>query len=251
MAINGLNDYDRSRYDRQMMIPGFGEDGQQKLKSSRIFVAGCGGLGSPVATYLAMAGFGHIIIADNDIVDLSNLNRQFLHWDANVGDAKVKSGYGKLALINPSIKISAINGLIYERNVYDLTSGCDLIIDAMDNFETRYLLNKAAIKHGIPFIHGAVRGFEGRLTTIIPGKTPCLRCIYPHPAPKEKFPVLGATPGVIGTLQAMEAVKVVLGIGLTLQDRLLIFDGEFMEFHTIQVKKDLECPECGQKNGRG
>jgi molybdopterin/thiamine biosynthesis adenylyltransferase len=242
-----LTEYDRKRYHRQMLIKGFGEAGQKKLKNTRVFVAGVGGLGSPIATYLAVAGFGHITIADMDVVDLSNLNRQILHWDKNVGEVKVKSGLEKLTQINPNIEVEAFPGRIDENNVYELTKGHDIIIDAMDNFPTRYLLNRAALRHNIPFIHASVWGLEGRLTTIIPGKTPCFECIFPTAPPKEVFPILGATPGVLGTLQVTEAVKVVLGIGDPVTNRLLLYDGEYMEFHEIQVNKNPACPACGGK----
>jgi adenylyltransferase/sulfurtransferase len=242
-----LTEYDQKRYNRQMMIKGFGEEGQKKLKNTRVFVAGVGGLGSPVSTYLAVAGFGHITIADLDVVDLSNLNRQILHWDKDVGNVKVKSGFEKLTQINPSIEVETFHGRIDESNIYDLTKGHDIIIDAMDNFPTRYLLNRAALKHKIPLIHASVWGLEGRLTTIIPGKTPCFECIFPNAPPKEVFPILGATPGVLGTLQVTEAVKVILGIGKPVTNRLLIYDGEYMEFHEIEVKKNPKCPACGGK----
>ena len=189
-----LTEDDRKRYARQMIIKGIGEKGQERLKNTRVFVAGVGGLGCPVSTYLAVAGFGHITIADMDIVDISNLNRQILHWDKDIGKAKVDSGGEKLDHINEGIEISRFNGQIDENNIYDLTRDQDIIIDAMDNFPTRHLLNRAALKHNIPFIHASVWGLEGRLTTIIPGRTPCLDCIFPHVPPKEVFPILGATP---------------------------------------------------------
>lgn len=241
-----LTEYDLKRYNRQMMIKGFGEEGQKKLKNTKVFIAGAGGLGSPVSTYLAVAGFGHITIADMDVVDLSNLNRQILHWDKDVGAVKVKSGYEKLTQINPQIEVEAFQGKIDDNNIYDLIKGHDIIIDAMDNFPTRYLLNQAALKHKIPFIHASVWGLEGRITTIVPGKTPCLQCIFPHAPPKEVFPILGATPGVLGTLQVTEAVKVVLSIGRTLANRLLIYDGEYMDFHEIAIKNNPACPACGK-----
>lgn len=246
-TLKGLTDYDLKRYNRQMMINGFGEEGQKKLKNTKVFVAGVGGLGSPVSIYLTVAGFGHITIADFDIVDLSNLNRQILHWDKDVGEAKVKSGYEKLSQINPSIEVEEFQGKIDENNIYDITKGYDLIIDAMDNFPTRYLLNRAALKHEIPFIHASVWGLEGRLFTVLPGKTACFECIFPKAPPKEIFPVLGATPGVMGTLQVTEAVKVVLGIGRPVMNRLLVYDGEYMEFHEVEVKKNPDCPACGCK----
>jgi molybdopterin/thiamine biosynthesis adenylyltransferase len=240
-----LTDYDRRRYDRQMLIRGFGGEGQRKLKGSTAFVAGCGGLGSPIAEYLAVAGVGTLVIADMDIVDLSNLNRQILHWDKNIGEDKVKSSCEKLAQINPSIKIIPFNGRIDENNVLELTKGCDVIMDALDNFETRYLLNRASLYYQIPMIHGSVWGMEGRATTLVPGRTPCFECIFPKVPPKETFPVLGATPGVIGTIQVTEAIKVLLGIGSTLENRLLVYDGEYMEFHELKIAPNPECPACG------
>lgn len=247
MAAKELTEYDRKRYHRQMLIRGFGEEGQKKLKNTKAFVAGVGGLGCPVSTYLAVAGFGHITIADMDVADLSNLNRQILHWDKDVGAPKVKSGVEKLSQINPAIEIEAFGGKIDENNVDDLTKGYDIIIDAMDNFPTRYLLNRAALQHNIPFVHASIWGLEGRITTIVPGKTPCLECIFPHAPPKEVFPVLGATPGVLATLQATEAVKVILGIGSPLEGRLLVYDGEYMDFQEIAIKKNPACPACGGK----
>ncbi len=243
-----LTDYDQKRYHRQMMIKGFGQEGQRMLKNTKVFVAGVGGLGSPVATYLAVAGFGHITLADLDTVDLSNLNRQILHWDKDIDEVKVVSGYEKLHQMNKAIEISTFHGRIDENNVFDLTKDHDIIIDAMDNFPTRFLLNRAALKHRIPFIHASVWGMEGRMTTIIPGKTPCLECVFPHVPPKEVFPILGATPGVLGTLQVTEAVKVVLGIGRTLANRLLVYDGEYMEFHEMTIVKDSACTACGQEH---
>ncbi len=247
MPIESLTDYDRRRYNRQMLVRDFGEHGQEKLKNARAFIAGCGGLGSPIATYLAVAGFGTLVIADMDIVDLSNLNRQILHWDRNLGEDKVKSAYEKLVQINPSIRIEPFNGRIDENNVLELTKGCDIILDAMDNFETRYLLNQASLYHQIPLIHGSIWGMEGRITTLIPGQTPCLKCIFPKAPPKEVFPVLGATAGVIGTLQVTEAVKAILGLGETLAGRLLVYDGEYMEFHEIKIDRNPDCPDCGEK----
>ena len=239
-----LTSYDQKRYNRQILIRGFGETGQERLKNATVFVAGCGGLGCPVATYLAVAGIGHLVIVDMDVVDASNLNRQILHWDENVDQYKVKSASAKLAAINPSIKVTALQEKIDETNYLDLTKGSDIIIDAMDNYPTRYLLNKAAIYHNIPLIHASVWGLEGRLTTIIPGKTPCLECLVPEAPPKEVFPVLGATPGVMGTLQVTEAIKAITGVGKLALNRMVIYDGEYLEFHEIPLSRNLECPAC-------
>ncbi len=240
-----LTDHDLKRYDRQIRIRGLGDEGQRKLKRTKVFVAGAGGLGSPASIYLAAAGFGHITIADLDVVDLSNLNRQVLHWEKDLGRPKVESGVEKLSGLNSHIRVSAFHGRIDGTNVNELTKGHDLIIDAMDNFPTRYLLNRAAMAHGVPLVHASVWGMEGRMTTIVPGRTPCLECIFPSPPPKETFPILGSTTGVMGALQVTEAVKLITGIGRTLENRLLIYDGEYMEFHEMEIRKDPDCPVCG------
>lgn len=240
-----LSENELKRYDRQIIMRGFGTEGQEKLRKARVFVAGCGGLGSPLSTYLAAAGVGTIRIVDLDTVDISNLNRQILHWDKDVNRPKVESASEKLSGLNGGIKIEAIRETIDENNVYELTEGFDLIADAMDNLPTRFLLNQAAIRHNIPFIHGAVHSLEGRATTIIPGRTACLRCIYRGSIPKEKFPVIGAAPGAIGCIQATEAIKYLTGIGRLLENRLLVYDGLTMKFMELTVKRDPECPHCG------
>ncbi len=246
MPAPELTNYDLARYDRQILIRGLGEEGQRKLKGARALIAGCGGLGSPIALYLAAAGVGTLVIADNDIVDLSNLNRQVLHWDKNVGEAKVKSAYEKLAQANPTLNIVPFEGCIDANNVLELAKGCDVIMDALDNFETRYLLNRASLYYKIPLVHGSIWGLEGRATTLVPGRTPCLECLFPKAPPKETFPVLGATPGVIGTIQVTEAIKLLTGIGTTLENRLLVYDGEYMEFHEIKVAPNPDCPACSK-----
>ena len=233
------------RYDRQIMIADIGEEGQEKLKRARVFIAGTGGLGSSAAIYLTVAGVGMIRVVDHDRVELSNLNRQILHWDEDVGKKKAASATEKLKKINHEVKIEAIEETITEANVFQLIAGFDVIVDAMDNLPTRYLLNKAAIEKNIPFFHGAVYGFEGRAMTILPGKTACLRCVYRGDIPKEKFPVIGVTPAVIGCIQATEVIKYIVGIGELLKNRLLIYDGLDMKFTEFKVKKDPQCEHCG------
>ena len=233
------------RYDRQIMIAEIGEGGQEKLKRARVFIAGTGGLGSSAAIYLTVAGVGMIRVVDHDRVELSNLNRQILHWDEDVGKKKAASATEKLKKINHEVKIEAIEETITEANVFQLIAGFDVIVDAMDNLPTRYLLNKAAIEKNIPFFHGAVYGFEGRAMTILPGKTACLRCVYRGDIPKEKFPVIGVTPAVIGCIQATEVIKYIVGIGELLKNRLLIYDGLDMKFTEFKVKKDPQCEHCG------
>ncbi len=241
-----LNDAERQRYDRQMLIYGFGEEGQEKLKRARVFIAGAGGLGSPIAMYLAAAGVGRIRIVDNDKVDLSNLNRQLLHWTANTGQLKADSAGDKLRQLNPEIIIETLAGTINEGTAGDLVGDSDCIIDAMDNLPTRYLLNKTAIERRIPYFHGAVYGLDGRALTVIPGQSACLYCLY-HGVlpPKEKFPILGATAGVIGCVQASEVIKYFTGIGELLTGRLFNYDGLSMKFSEFKINLDPACEHCG------
>ena len=245
-----LTTNERGRYDRQIMIKGFGEEGQEKLKRAKIVIAGGGGLGSPSSIYLAAAGIGTIRIVDHDRVELSNLNRQVLHWDNNIGRRKVVSAAEKLSQLNQGVKIEAIDEMITEANVSQLVAGFDLVVDAMDNLPTRYLLNKAALEKDIPFFHGAVYGFEGRAMTIIPGKTACLECVY-HGAttPEGKFPVIGVTPAIIGCIQAAEVIKYIVGMGELLTNRLLVYDGLNLKFTELKVKKDPNCKHCGHLTG--
>lgn len=239
-----LTERDKERYNRQMLIPDWGDEGQRKLKGAKVFIAGAGGLGSPASIYLAVVGVGHIKIIDKDVPELSNLNRQILHTETDIGRPKVESAKESLNALNPDITVEPVRATITEDNALDLVDDSDIILDCMDNFPTRYILNKTAIKLGIPFIHGSIWGIEGRTTFITPGKTPCLRCIFPDAPPKEIFPVLGATPGVIGCIQATEAIKYFIGIGKVLTNRLLVYDGERMEFHIIKVKRDPNCRDC-------
>jgi len=242
-----LTERELQRYDRQIMLYGFGEEGQEKLKKARIFIAGAGGLGSPIALYLAAAGAGTIRIADHDRVELSNLNRQVLHWEENIGGGKAESAAEKLKKYNPDIKVEAIDETITDTNASQLVGNSDLIVDAMDNLPTRYLLNRTAIRKKIPFFHGAVYGFEGRAMTVIPGKSACLNCVYHGAAaPSEKFPVIGITPAVIGCIQAAEVIKYITGLGELLTDRLLNFDALKMTFNEFKVKRDPDCEHCGK-----
>ncbi len=241
-----LTERELQRYDRQMMIYGFGEEGQEKLKKARVFIAGAGGLGSPAAIYLAVAGVGTIRIADHDTVELSNLNRQILHQDENIGEEKAGSASDKLKKLNPDVNIETIADTITEANAAELVGDSDLIVDAMDNLPTRYLLNKTAIEKKIPFFHGAVYGFEGRAMTVIPGKSACLNCLYHGAAvPKVKFPVIGVTPAVIGCIQATEVIKYITGLGELLTGRLLNYDALSMKFTEFKVNRDPDCEHCG------
>ena len=245
-----LTPSERERYDRQIMIGEIGQEGQEKLKRSRVVIAGTGGLGSPIAVYLTAAGIGTIRVIDHDQVALSNLNRQILHWEEDVGRKKVDSARTKLRNLNSTVEIQAITETITEENVSDLMDGCDAIVDAMDNLPTRYLLNRCAIEKSIPFFHGAVNGFEGRVMTVIPGKTACLRCMYRGLVPQEKFPVIGVAPAVIGSIQATEVIKYLVGIGKLLTNRLLIYDGLKLTFSEFSLNRNPECDHCGSLAGK-
>jgi len=237
-----LSDAEKKRYSRQIRL--FGEDGQEKLKGTSIFVAGAGGLGSVISLYMAAAGFGKIRICDCDIVELSNLNRQILHANADVGRAKAKSAYESLTGINPEIEVEARVMTISQDNIDQLLQGCDLIMDAMDNFPVRYLLNRAALQRNIPLFHGAISGYQGQATTIIPGKTACLTCLFPRAPPASVFPALGSTCGVIGSIQVTEAVKYVTGAGQLLENRLLLWDGLSGCLDEMTYERNPACQEC-------
>jgi molybdopterin/thiamine biosynthesis adenylyltransferase len=240
-----LTDNERKRYDRQIMIEEIREKGQEKLKNARVFIAGAGGLGSPIAIYLTAAGVGNIRIVDHDSVELSNLNRQVLHWDEDIGRNKVDSASAKLNKLNPSIRVEGICETVDENNIFELTDGFDLIVDAMDNLPTRYILNKTAIEKNIPFFHGAVSGLEGRAMTVIPGKSACLRCSYRGPVAAEKFPVIGVAPAIIGAIQATEVIKYIVGAGDLLTNRLLRYDGMRMDFTVFKIDRNPQCDHCG------
>lgn len=231
------------RYRRQMML--FGEDGQERLKKANIFIAGAGGLGSPVSIYLAVAGVGMITIIDMDVVEETNLNRQILHYDRDIGRKKTTSAEEKLQELNPDIIINAIDVKVDASNAKKLVGNADGIVDAMDNYPTRYLLNDVAIAKQIPFFHGGIRGFYGQATTIIPGTTPCLKCIFPKAPPKEVFPVIGVTAGIIGTIQSNEVIKYLTGTGDLLANRLFIWDGMQSHAEEIRIERNPSCEACG------
>jgi adenylyltransferase/sulfurtransferase len=238
-----LSERERERYKRQLML--FGDEGQERLSKAHIFIAGAGGLGSPVAFYLAVAGIGTITIVDMDVVDQSNLNRQILHTDRDIGRKKTVSAEEKLTAINPDIRIHAIDTRIDETNAARLIGSAGGIVDAMDNYPVRYLLNEVAIQKKIPLFHGAIQGFYGQATTILPKETPCLNCIFPKAPPGEVSPVVGATAGVIGTVQATEVIKYLTMQGDLLTGRLFIWDGLAATAEEIAVEKNPACPVCG------
>jgi len=240
-----LSEDDLVRYDRQIKLYGWGKAGQQRLKAASVFIAGAGGLGSPVAIYLAVAGVGELRLCDLDQVELSNLNRQILHPESRLGEFKATSGAKTLKALNPSIKVAAFAERLDESNIDRLVGQPDLILDCLDNYDTRYLLNDYGIEHGIPMVHGAIWGMSGQVSFLQPPETPCLRCLVPEAPPKEIFPVVGVTPGIIGSIQAMEALKYLTGLGDLLKRRLLLFDGEEMSFFAVKVEQSPDCPACG------
>jgi len=231
-----------------MMINGWGAEGQKRLKNSKVVVLGAGGLGCPASIYLAVGGIGYLTIIDMQKPELTNLNRQVLHWEEDIkGNGKYKaiSAKEKIEQMNSDILVESVVAEINEENIYDMIKGADVVIDAMDNFRIRYLINKACVHYQIPFVHAGIYGLAGQLTTIAPGKGPCLKCIFPTPPVEQKiFPVLGTTPAMFATLQAMEAFKLILGIGTPLTGGLLIFDGESMSFDIIKINRRENCDEC-------
>jgi len=232
------------RYERQIMLDGFGTEGQERLKKAKVVIAGTGGLGGIISIYLTTAGVGKIRLIDHDRVEISNLNRQVLYGDKDIGKRKAEIAKERLESLNKEVLIEAIKETITEDNVFKLVDGYDLIVDAMDNFPVRFMLNKVAVQKKIPFFHGAIRGFEGRATTIIPGQTPCLSCLYPRVPEPGISPVIGVAPAVIGSIQATEVIKYIVGAGVLLTNRLLIYDGMSMEFMEIRVKRHPDCKEC-------
>lgn len=241
------------RYSRHLLLPEVGESGQEKLLSSKVLLLGAGGLGSPAALYLAAAGIGTLGIIDNDAVDASNLQRQVLHGTSRLGAAKVESAAERIRDLNPDVKVVPFKERLTSANVdriFDL--GWDVIVDGLDNFPTRYLVNDASVWKNIPVVHGSIFRFDGQVTTFWPGKGPCYRCLYPEPPPAHLAPscaeagVLGILPGVIGTIQATEAIKIVLGKGEPLVGRLLTYESLKMQFRTLKLRRDPRCPVCGE-----
>jgi molybdopterin/thiamine biosynthesis adenylyltransferase len=239
-----LNEMDILRYDRQIMISNFGKEGQEKLRKSRILIAGCGGLGSAAAYYLTAAGVGALRIVDKDQVELSNLNRQILHWEPDINRPKVESAREKLSKLNSGIDLETLKEEINEESLPKLMAGCDLVLDGLDNFPTRYLINQHILRQGIPFIYGGILGMMGMVTMIRPGQTPCLKCLFPQAPPPQKFPVLGTTPGIIGLIEANEAIKYLVGFGKLLTGRLLVYNGLEVRFSEVRIEPNPECSVC-------
>lgn len=242
------------RYSRHLRLPEVGEAGQRKLESARVVVLGAGGLGSPAAYYLAAAGVGTLVIADDDVVERSNLQRQILHTDDRIGVSKLDSAAHALHALNPNVNIEGLPERVTSANVDALLDGADVVLDGADNFPVRYLLNDACVKLGKPLVYGAVQRFQGQVSVFDAGRrrgrAPCYRCLFPQPPAPEDAPncseagVLGVLPGVIGLLQATETIKLILGIGEPLVGRVLMFDALSMRFHETRLAPDPECPVC-------
>jgi molybdopterin/thiamine biosynthesis adenylyltransferase/rhodanese-related sulfurtransferase len=243
----------RRRYSRHLLIPELGEAGQRRLLESSVLLIGAGGLGSPASLYLAAAGVGTLGIVDDDVVDESNLQRQIAHSTQRLGDPKVDSARDTLTGLNPDVEVKTFNERLSSENVDRvLSEGWDVIVDGADNFPTRYLVNDASVWHGIPVVHGSIYRFEGQATVFQPGAGPCYRCLFPTPPPPELAPscaeggVLGVLPGVIGSLQANETIKLLTGIGEPLVGRLLLFDALSATFTEVTLRRDPDCPVCGE-----
>lgn len=246
----GLTADQRTRYSRHVRLPEVGEAGQLELLKARALIVGAGGLGSPAALYLAAAGVGTIGVVDDDVVDASNLQRQVLHNVDRVGMPKVDSARETLLALNPDVKVEMHGERLSSANAIAIMSGYDVVVDGGDNFPTRYLVNDASLHLGVPVVHGSIFRFEGQAAVFAPYEGPCYRCLHREPPPPELAPscaeagVLGVLPGVIGSIQAMEAIKIILGIGDTLAGRLLIYDALDQEFTTLSFERDPDCPAC-------
>ncbi len=245
-----LNADQRNRYARHVLLPEVGTEGQQKLLESKILLLGAGGLGSPAALYLAAAGVGTLGIVDMDVVDESNLQRQILHNLDRVGERKVDSAKKTLTQLNPDVDVVTYDVRFGADNVSEIIAGYDVVVDGTDNFPTRYLLNDASLNQRVPVVHGSIFRFEGQVTVFNPYVGPCYRCLLPEPPPAELAPscaeagVLGVLPGIIGSIQALEAIKILLNLGDTLEGRLLAYDALEQSFRTFKVRRDPECPAC-------
>ncbi len=247
-----LSSEQRSRYSRHLLIPEVGEDGQQRLLDARVLLVGAGGLGSPASLYLAAAGIGKLGIVDADVVDESNLQRQIVHATDRIGEPKVISAKRTVEALNPDVRVVPFQERLTSENIDRiLGDGWDVIVDGADNFPTRYLVNDASVWQGIPVVHGSIFRFEGQVTVFAPGAGPCYRCLFPQPPPPELAPscaeggVLGVLPGIIGSIQANETLKLILDRGDTLAGRLLLFDALGTTLDEVTVRRDPECPVCG------
>ena len=247
-----LTNEEVARYSRHLIMPEVGMEGQLKLKAASVLCIGAGGLGSPVALYLAAAGVGRIGIVDFDVVDYSNLQRQIIHGTPDVGRKKLDSATDRLRSINPEVKVVQYEVMLSSDNALEILEGYDVVVDGTDNFPTRYLINDACVLLGKPNVYGSIFRFEGQASVFATTDGPCYRCLYPEPPPPGLVPscaeggVLGILPGVIGTIQATEAVKLIIGVGEPLVNRFMIYDALRMRFRELKLRKDPECPACGE-----
>jgi len=247
-----LSPEELARFNRHIILPQVGLEGQERLKQARVLCIGTGGLGSPIALYLSAAGVGTLGLVDFDVVDDSNLQRQIAHSTADIGRPKVESARDKLLGINPHLSVNLHGEGIRRDNVRDIVSGYDLVVDGTDNFPTRYLVNDACVLEGKPLIYASIFQFEGQATVFNHAEGPCYRCLYPEPPPPGLVPscaeggVLGVLPGVIGVIQATEAIKIILGKGSSLSGRLLLYDAMDMKFREVKLRRDPACPACGE-----
>ena len=252
-APESLSSEQRGRYSRHILLPEVGEEGQIKLLESKALIIGAGGLGSPAAMYLAAAGVGTIGIVDFDVVDASNLQRQILHNVDRLGQSKVESARETLTALNPDVKVVTHDVRLSADNVVEIVGQYDIVLDGGDNFPTRYLVNDASLHLRRPVVHGSIFRFEGQATIFDPYNGPCYRCQYPEPPPPELAPscaeagVLGVLPGIVGSIQAVEAIKYILGIGESLVGRLLCYDALTQEFWALNIRRDPDCPACGDE----
>lgn len=250
ISLVTLSNEEEQRYLRHLNLTEIGKKGQLKLKKAKIIVVGTGGLGSPVLFYLAAAGIGKLGLVDSDKVELSNLQRQILHRTADLGKAKVLSAYEKLTSLNPNVNVVVYEERLNKENAADIIKEYDIVVDAADNFPTRYILNEACVKNNKPFVHGGVSGFLGQVMTILPGQGPCFKCVFKEPPSPDLVPaapgVLGAVPGTIGTIQATEVIKLVLGKGQVLAGKILLYDALEPCFREIEVTRNPSCELCGK-----
>lgn len=252
-ARSSLSQQEVARYSRHLIMPEVGVDGQKRLKAASVLLVGAGGLGSPLALYLAAAGVGRLGLVDFDVVDFSNLQRQVLHGTSDVGRPKLQSARDRIAAINPEVRVDLYETHLTSANAFDILKPYDLVIDGTDNFPTRYLVNDACVLLGKPNVYGSIFRFEGQASVFYPGKGPCYRCLYPEPPPPGEVPscaeggVLGILPGLIGCIQATEGVKLLLGTGTPLVGRLLLYDALAMSFREFKVRRNPNCPVCGER----